>query len=307
MPRRHTLTPEEHAALDKMESKLQHIRAAVRGVVREWHPALFIHGEGGTSKSYTVMDELAQLKAHYTYHNTRLTGRGLVDVLEAAPAALHLIEDAETLLDDKRSWGVLRSACWSQSRDKPMVRPVTWTSFKTAIRFNFTGGLIVISNADLSDSIPEIRAIKGRIGYLRVDYEPAEILALGKRICLDGFKYGEHSLSAEECLAVYHHILSRLDTLKRPLDLRLLINGFRDYLQHKTGDSPLHWTALLDGRMQEQVFAFRGRRAQKADEAKLAQEIYALSLSRAEKIAMWKEKTGLGEASFYNALKRATG
>ena len=52
----------------KMESKLEHIRVAVRGVVKEFHTGLFFHGEGGTSKSYTVVNELQRLKCKYVYH-----------------------------------------------------------------------------------------------------------------------------------------------------------------------------------------------------------------------------------------------
>src|ERR1022692_3735354 len=79
------LTKEEQQFLDSLDRKLNHVRAAVRGVVKEWHPALFLAGEGGTSKSYTVLDELQKLKAAYIYHNTRMTARGLVDALERNP------------------------------------------------------------------------------------------------------------------------------------------------------------------------------------------------------------------------------
>ena len=75
---------------------------------------------------WTVLETLQQLKAKYVYHNSRMTGRGLVDALELNPSDLHVIEDAESMLDDKRSWGVLRSALWSQSKKKPPERPITW-------------------------------------------------------------------------------------------------------------------------------------------------------------------------------------
>ena len=101
------------AAIQGLEAKLDHIRDTVRGVVKTFHTGLFLHGEGGTSKSYTVLKELQALRAKYVLHNTRLTGRGLVDALKRAPTDIHVIEDAETLLDDKKSFGVLRSALWS--------------------------------------------------------------------------------------------------------------------------------------------------------------------------------------------------
>src|SRR5207248_57668 len=86
---------------------------------------------GGTSKSYTVLETLQKLKADYVLHNSRMTGRGLVDSLESLPASIHVIEDCESIFDDKRAWGVLRSALWSQSKKRPMERDITWTGPST--------------------------------------------------------------------------------------------------------------------------------------------------------------------------------
>lgn len=72
------------AAIDGLEAKLDHLRDAVRGVAKGYHNGLFVHGEGGTSKSFTVSKELQRLQAKYVLHNARLTGRGLVDALERA-------------------------------------------------------------------------------------------------------------------------------------------------------------------------------------------------------------------------------
>lgn len=170
------LTSQEQEHLELLESKLDHIGDAVMGIVKHFHTGLFLYGEGGTGKSYKVLETLRALQAKYVYHNTRLTARRLVDALERAPSDIHFIEDAETLLDDKKSFGVLRAALWSQSRKKPPEREITWTAFKTNIRFIFTGGIIVISNVNLAEEIPEIRAIKTRINVLRLDLTAEELL-----------------------------------------------------------------------------------------------------------------------------------
>src|SRR5262249_18311454 len=99
---------------------------------------------------------------------------------------VHYVEDAESLMDDKNALGVLRSALWSQSQEKPPIREVTWTVSRRMARFNFTGGLIVISNENLAESSPVIRAIKTRINVLRIDFSNEEILALMKEICRKG-------------------------------------------------------------------------------------------------------------------------
>lgn len=298
-------TKEEKKGLATLEGKLSLIRDGVRGIAKEFHTGLVLHGEGGTSKSYTVLDELQKLKTKYVYHNTRLTARGLVDMLEKYKNDIHLIEDAETLLDDKKSFGVLRSALWSQCKQKPPIRDITWTAFKTTIRFQFTGGIIIISNVNLADSIPEIRAIKTRINVLGIDVSNDEIRALMKQICLDGYRYGDDYLTPDECWEVCVRIVERLAILQRALDLRLLMNGFRDFLQWRTDNSRNHWHNLLESRMQQKpVFKYKSRAEIKADEARIAADIYTRGLSTAKAVALWKEKTGLDQAAYYRALKR---
>jgi hypothetical protein len=302
------LTATDKANLHTLQEKFEHIRAAVRGIVKHYHTGLFLWGEGGTGKSYAVYQELQDNRAKYTLHNSRLTARGLVDELMTAPAEIHLIEDAESLFLDNKAAGVLRSALYSQSRKKPPERYVTWTAFKTRIRFLFTGGIIVISNANLADDNPEIRAIKTRITVLRLDVTPEELLALQKKICLDGFRYGEDYLAPEECWEVGLYIQDRLTELRRPLDLRLLLNGFKDYLQHKNGDSgKLTWQDLMDGRFKEAVQQ-RVRRADRIkEEVRIALEIDAMKISKAEKLQMWMERTDHkspegAERSYYRRL-----
>ena len=298
------LTPQERQHLELLESKLDHIGDAVKGIVKHFHTGLFLYGEGGTGKSYKVLETLRALQAKYVYHNTRLTARGLVDALERAPTDIHFIEDAETLLDDKKSFGVLRSALWSQSRKKPPEREITWTAFKTSIRFVFTGGIIVISNANLAEEIPEIRAIKTRINVLRLDLSAEELLALMKKLCLEGYQYGEDYMSPDECLEVSNFIVVKLGELSRPLDLRLLVNGFKDFLQWKSGNSINHWQDLLLGRFNERPTAIR-RSEKKAAESQIALQISKMDIPHTEKVALWEQKTGLkGERSYYRALER---
>ncbi|MEI7686562.1 MAG: hypothetical protein WCL32_16205 [Planctomycetota bacterium] len=297
------LTPDDLVNLASLESKLDHVGDLVTGVAKDYHTGLFLHGEGGTGKSFKVLEKLKELKSSYVFHNSRLTARGLVDALNRAPTDIHLIEDAETLLDDKKSFGVLRSALWSQSRKRPMEREISWQAFNTDIRFVFTGGIIVISNANLAETIPEIRAIKTRINVLRLDLTSEELLAKMKQICLAGYEHGEDYLAPVECLQVRAYIVSELSRLNRPVDLRLLINGFRDFLQWKCGDSTKTWQELLQGRIMERPTVER-RVDKKAAESTIALEINAKKIPAKDKVAEWIERTGLKERSFYRALTR---
>ena len=187
-------TNDELLALGELERKTDHLRTAVASLVHDYDTGLFVWGEGGIGKSYVVEETLKQLKASYVHHNSRMTGRGLFDALRADPTKIHLIEDAETLFTDKLALGVLRSACWSQSKKRPREREITWASFSACgsdNRFVFTGSILVISNADVTSTSAELRAVKSRVNTLNMDVTSAEMFALMKKICQDGYTFGE--------------------------------------------------------------------------------------------------------------------
>jgi hypothetical protein len=304
------LTVEEKEHLATYNKRLRHIRDAVRGVVKQFHCGLFLSGEGGTGKSWTVLRQLKRLQANFVLHNSRMTGRGLVDTLNERPSDILVIEDAETLMDDPKAVSVLKSALWSQSTRKPPERIVTWKAYKTNIKVVFTGAIIVISNRDLGESQPEFRALKRRIAFLKLDVSNQELKAKMKMICQKGYEYGEDRLTPDECWEVAKFIISRLESLDRNLDLGLLILGFKDRLQWKAGDAKLHWHVLLEGRMKERV-VYRTPAEQWAEEARIAREIHKKPWNREKKVRVWAKRTGRShthtgnqQPAYYRALRK---
>ena len=83
-----------------------------------------------------------------------------------------------------------------------------------------------------------------------------------------------------------------------------MMNGFKDYLQFKTGNSHNHWQLLLEGRMAERVM-YKGRKDTKAEEKRIALAIHKKDMPVKEKLAEWSKETGLAQAAYYRALKRA--
>jgi hypothetical protein len=297
------LSADDQAHLQKLERKLRLIRDRVRGVTKSIHPGFYLWGKGGTSKSYTVLEELAKQKADYILHNSRMTGRGLFDALNDAPTSIHVIEDCESMMGDKLSWGVLRSALWSQSKERPMVREITWRAFNNDLRFLFTGGIILIGNRDLS-SQPELDAIKTRIAALELVATYNEIAALMRSVALEGFRYPPDYVSPKECWTVAEYVMERMRALERPLDMRVYINGVKDYLQHKTGHSKTHWKDLIETRLHETT-VLRERRAERmAKEKAVAVEIAEHDdWTQEEKLAEWKKRTGKSERAYWRRLK----
>jgi hypothetical protein len=309
MPTKLTLSAEDKEHLESLRPKLQVIRDLVRGVVKKFSTGLYLWGEGGTSKSYTVLHELQALKADYVLHNSRMTGRGLVDTLQNFQTSVHVIEDCESIFDDRRAWGVLRSALWSQSRKKPPEREISWTAFNTVIRFVFTGGIILIANRSL-DKQPELAAIKTRIATPQLVASFNEIAALMRSVAIEGFTYGEDYMTPQECLTVAEYVIDRMRSLARSLDMRMYVNGVKDYLQHKTGHSKTDWQDLIETRLRETT-VLRERQADvMAREAGIALEISRLDVPQAEKFRLWRERTrsarfpdGKSERAYWRRLK----
>jgi hypothetical protein len=293
---------DDKASMATLKPKHELIRDRVRGVCTYLHTGFYLWGEGGTSKSYTVLDELQNKKADYVLHNSRMTGRGLVDTLGEFPTSIHVIEDAESMFDDKRAWGVLRSALHSQSRKRPMEREISWTAHNVNIRFVFTGGLIIIANKSL-DNIPELKAMKTRIATLQLVASFAEISALMRSVAEEGYRYGEDYMTPTECLKVANFVIERMQSLARPLDMRVFVNGCKDYIQHKSGQSHTGWEDLIETRLKETT-VLREKRADKmAKEAEIAAEIAGKKVSQAKKLALWKERTGKSERAYWRRLK----
>lgn len=303
-------------ALRNLESKQQVIREAVKQLYYGYDTGLFIWGEGGTGKSFVAEQTLKELNATYRLHNSRMTARGLVDELEKSPRSLHWIEDAETLLEDKKTFGVLRSACWSQSKERPAKRLVTWTAFKTRIEFIFTGSILVISNVNMADESPEIRAIKTRVKVLHVDVTNDELLAMMKQICQDGYVLSPDSMTPEECWEVACFIYSNLpdDYAKmgtdgqpgKNLDLRILKHGFHDFLSYKNGLIQ-SWQGMLQTRMHKRVGMYKPRALKKAEDTNIAHQIYnrvkLAGRPMSEAVAEYIKVTGKSKAQFYKDLK----
>jgi hypothetical protein len=300
--RRLALSSEDRENLHRLEPKLKLIRDRVRGVATSIHTGLYLWGDGGTSKSYTVLEELQRLKADYVVHNSRMTGRGLVDALQQSPTSVHVIEDCESIFDDKRAWGVLRSALWSQSKKRPMERDVSWTAYRTNIQFVFNGGIILIANRPL-ETLPELAALATRITVLQLVATFVEVAALMRSVALQGFSFGHDFVVPKECLEVAEYVIERMRSLDRPLDMRLYVNGVKDYLQFKTGHSDSNWKDLIESRLHRTTILCERRVDMISRETVLAVELSQMRVRLAEKIRRWKKKTGKSERAYWRRLE----
>src|SRR5262249_25643726 len=159
---------------------------------------------------FTVLKTLDEQLANYKLHNSRMTGRGLFDVLAEWPTAVHVLEDCESMLRDPNAANVLRSAVWGP-RDPAtglMVRTITWNVNKARLEVAFSGGIIIVANRAMDD-LPELRALATRLNPLLLPVTFEETSALMRRIALDGHRNGEFTLPPEQCGEVAEFLIGQ--------------------------------------------------------------------------------------------------
>jgi hypothetical protein len=297
---------EDQHHLESYESKLQLVRDYTRGVALGYSAGFYLHGAGGISKSFTVLGELERLKANFKLFNSRMSGRGLFDTLQRFPDAIHVLEDMERVVNDRDAQGVLRSATWSQkTKEGKQKRVVTWATARGVDSFVFNGGIIMLSNRPLDD-LPELRAIQTRISYLELVVSENEVAALMRKVAGGGFHHGQQAMTPEECLDVCEFLIAESKSLLCHLDMRLLDNSLRDYLQHREGCSASHWKTLvaarLHGRQGELLEATPGRQKEEDFDVMEAALREQPTVQQAQEV--WCRATGKSRATFFRA-KRA--
>jgi hypothetical protein len=86
----------------------------------------------------------------------------------------------------------------------------------------------------------------------------------------------------------------------RNLDLRLLVNTFQDRMQYEAGQAEVHWTDLLECRMQGRAVPPTRPLTRVGQERSLVLSI--AHLPRPERLARWQAETGKSQASMYRVL-----
>jgi hypothetical protein len=124
-------------------------------VVRRVMPSLVVTGGPGNGKSHTIVKTIQENGLmedyHYQVFKGYSTARGLYNTLYDHNGKLIVFDDCDSVLEDKTSLNILKSAL--DSYDK---RTISWMAKMTKAdeypnQFDFTGRIIFISNKDKSD------------------------------------------------------------------------------------------------------------------------------------------------------------
>ena len=230
-------TAEECRLVNAYHHRLQLVRDRVVGVAHRHHTSVFIGGRPGTSKTYTVCEQLNKLDVPWIIQNARITAIGLFELLLEHPEHVVVLDDTPTLFKDKPALQILLAAL---DGHPSQPRVISYRSKDRDDRFEFAGGVIAISNLPLNQD-PLARALASRVVMLEHEVDDAMLRAFLKQLALEGHE----DLSPPECLEVLEFITAETRQSALSLDVRFYFKGLNDYRQAKCGDSVCGWRDLV--------------------------------------------------------------
>ena len=88
--------------------------------------------------------------------------------------------------------------------------------------------------------------------------------------------------------------------------MRLLMNSFRDFIQHRDGETLTHWRVLVKSELKQLVSVPESRTERLGRESQIALEIAAMpGLTSAERERLFHEKTGTSGRGYRRRLQEA--
>lgn len=287
--------PTDQDLLQSFEKKLQLIRDRVASVALNYQTGCYVVGRPGTSKTFTIKEELDRLEVLNIYKNARLTAWGLWEFMAQHPEHVIVLDDITSLFKSDQAMEIFLAAL----DGKPgQPRPVHYRSKDKNDVFDFSGAVIAISNVPLRAD-PLARALGSRIVMLEHEPSDGEIAAFMRHLATDGFQ----DLSGDECVEVAEFIISETREFNLRLDLRHLTKAFQDFRQQKHGRSRTSWRDLVRTSLKklaiEPITITTKKDEIELQRQKVRHAITKFPHDRHAQIA----ESGLKQSTFYNRLK----
>lgn len=292
--------------MDGLREKYGILETAIRTVTQGYCPAFFLWGPPGMGKSYLLRRTLDALVGHAWQHHTAYsTPKGLVLTLAESPDTIHVFEDCERMMRTDLSASILRAACGAPSdRDR-------WVTYETAnerLRFKVTGGVIVVSNENLSRSSGPMQAVASRFRPLKWDMTQQEVVAVIQSIAKDGWSKGTDSVTPKECMEVAGVLIDMIgdEEIKLSLDIRLFCEHALPAYAYCRKAGQQNWKDIVRSKLLGQASTHaEGQRERTRRLEDLALSIHSGEGTPKEKVQKWKALTSLGQAIYYRHVKAA--
>jgi hypothetical protein len=300
-----TLSTEDQEHLQNFESMRHLLRDRVRSVAQHYHVGCYITGRPGSSKTFTVVEELARLGTPWTLRNSRMSAAGLYELLHEHPEHTVVIDDVPSVLADKQALQILMAAMGGAA-GKP--RPVTYTTKDVRNVFDFHGGIVAVSNVPLRRD-PLADALQSRVPLL--EHEPTDaMLASFMRHRAGG---GFEDLSPCECREVVEFVIAESAACDYRLDLRSMSKGLQDFRIVKHGKTHCCWRDLIRSGLKKIVKSLsgsqaNGRAAEALRDQELARELFGRYPGAQDKAARdqaWQTATGKSVDQLYRRRRQS--
>lgn len=287
--------PTHQELLESFEQKVQIIRDRVVSVADGYQSGFYIVGRPGTSKTFTVKEELDRLEAPSTLQNARMTPMGLFSFIAEHPEHVIVLDDIPSLFKSDQAMQILIAAL----DGKPgQPRKVTYKSKDQDIHVLFSGAIIAISNLPLRRD-PLAQALGSRVVMLEHEPTDEEIAAFMQHLAAKGHA----DLSSEECLEVVQFVIAETRSCDMRLDLRHLNKAWQDFRQDKHGRSKTPWRDLVRTSLQkiasEPILSMSKRDDIELQRQKVRDAMRRFSNDRQAQL----ETSGLKQSTFYNRRK----
>lgn len=281
-------------AIETLEHRIQRIRDRVVGVACGYHTACYLVGRPGTSKTFTVLEELKLLEEAGTLHayrNARMTPMGLFDLIAEHPEHVIVLDDITTLFKNDQAMQVLMAATGG---DPKQPRRVTYKSKDKDYHTMFSGGIIAISNVALRHD-PLAHAFGSRAVVLEHEPTDEEIAAFMLQLSAKG----QCDISSEECVEVAEFVIAETRDHDRRLDLRHFNKALQDFRQDRDGLTGCSWKELVRTSLSKTVVA-EADTLSKKERIELDRERVreAMNLFPHDTVRQI-EHSGLGKSTFY--------
>lgn len=136
-----------------INQRFQFLTQLAQMVINRVTPSLIVTGEGGLGKTYSIMKAVSDCElweSEYVVIKGYSTARGLYNTLFDNRDRIIIFDDCDSILEDRVALNILKGAL-----DSYETRTISWQSRMTRgdeypNQFNFSGGVIFISNKNMS-------------------------------------------------------------------------------------------------------------------------------------------------------------
>ena len=290
--------------MKSVDERRKTLEDGVQSVCKGFTSALFVWGPGGLGKTHLLKEMLETMSDKvWRHHTAHSTPKGLFLSLYMDQSAIHLYEDCEKVIKAEISAAILRAACGAPSQS---ARRVTYETNTEKLSFEFTGGIIIATNENLSRTNGPLQAVASRFRPIKWDLTMEERIACVLTIAKDKCVRNGIEISAKESTKVAWELIDMTTDSSGHLDLDLRLfteHALPAYAQSKQ-DSGMKWRDLMQSKLLGMATTMHDTQAERTRKLQqLAQKINAEPGNTKTRVAKWKEATGLGQAIYFRHLR----